>query len=291
MPLSNLSLFLMCVAIWSSTWIAITFQLENVHPAASVCYRFLLAALILFAFCRFRQLRLRYGAREHLALALQGTMMFSISYLCVYHAETLVVSGLVAVGFSASPLLNMLGVRIAYGTPMSWRVTVGALLGIAGIVLIFQPESGVLTIDPRVARGALYTFLAVVTSAAGSVVAARNPKRGVPVWQAMAFAMLYGSVCSLAVLLTTGQPLGFDWSVRYVGSLLYLAVLGSVVAFAGYLTLLERIGAARAGYIGVMVPIVALLISYLFEGFAWRPQTWIGIGLSVAGNVVILRRV
>jgi len=290
MPLSNLSLFLMCVAIWSSTWIAITFQLGSVHPAASVCYRFSLAALILFGFCRLRRLPLRYGARQHRALALQGIMMFSLSYLCVYQAETLVVSGLVAVGFSASPLLNMLGVRIAYGTQMSWRVVVGALLGIAGVVLIFLPGRSVLTIAPSMVHGALYTGLAVVTSAVGSVVAASNPKRGVAIWQAMAFAMLYGAVCSLLVVLVTSQPLEVDWSPRYLGSLLYLAVLGSVVAFAGYLSLLERIGAARAGYIGVMVPIVALLISYLFEGFAWRPQTWVGIGLSVAGNVVILRR-
>jgi drug/metabolite transporter (DMT)-like permease len=280
----------MCVAIWSSTWFAITFQLGNIHPAASVCYRFALAALILFGFCGLRRIPLRYGARQHGALALQGIMMFSLSYLCVYHAETLVVSGLVAVGFSASPLLNMLGVRIAYGTPMSWRVVAGASLGIAGIVLIFLPESGALAIDPRVARGALYTVLAVVTSAAGSIVAARNPKRGVPIWQSMAFAMFYGAICSLLVVLITGQPLRVDWSPRYLASLLYLAVLGSVVAFAGYLSLLERIGAARAGYIGVMVPIVALLISYLFEGFVWRPQTWVGIALSVAGNVVILRR-
>ena len=288
--LSNLTLFLICAAIWGSTWIAITFQLGNVQPAASVFYRFLLAALILFAFCRSRRLSLRFGPRQHLALTLQGMLMFSLSYLCVYSAETLVVSGLVAMGFSASPLLNMLGVRIAYGTPMSGRVAFGALLGIAGIVLVFWPELGPLTADSRLVRGTLYTVLAVVTSAAGSVIAARNPKRGVPVWQAMAFAMLYGSVCSLLVALGSGHGLGFDWSPRYVASLLYLAIPGSVIAFAGYLTLLERIGAARAGYIGVMVPIVALLISYWFEGFAWRPATWIGIGLSVAGNVVILRR-
>lgn len=290
MPVSNLSLFLMCVAIWSSTWIAITFQLGNVSAIASVFYRFLLAALILFGYCRLRRLPLRFGAPQHLALALQGTMMFSLSYLCVYYAEAMVVSGLVAVGFSASPLLNMLGVRIAYGTPMSWRVVIGALLGIAGIALIFIPEMGGLTIEPRIALGAIYTALAVVTSAVGSVVAVRNPQRGVPIWQAMAFAMLYGAACSLVITLATGQTIGFDWSPSYVGSLLYLAILGSVVAFAGYLTLLERIGAARAGYIGVMVPIVALLISYLFEGFAWRPQTWVGVGLSVMGNVVILRR-
>jgi drug/metabolite transporter (DMT)-like permease len=290
MALPNLSLFLICVAIWGSTWIAITFQLGSIQPAASVFYRFLLAALILLAWCRMRRLQLRFGLRQHLALALQGALMFSLSYLCVYHAETLVASGLVAMGFSASPLLNMLGVRIAYGTPTSWRVALGALLGIAGIALVFGPELGPLSGDSRLVRGALYTALAVVTSAAGSVIASRNTARGVPVLQAMAFAMLYGSACSLIAAAASGEGLRFDWSSRYVASLLYLAIPGSVVAFAGYLTLLALIGAARAGYIGVMVPIVALLISYLFEGFAWHPTTWIGIALSVAGNVVILRR-
>jgi len=288
--LSNLSLFIVCVAIWGSTWIAITYQLGSVEPAASIFYRFLLAALILLAFCRARRLRLRLRLRQHLPLMLQGVLMFSLSYLGVYYAETLVVSGLVAMGFSASPLLNMLGVRVSYGTPMSWRVGFGALLGIAGIVLVFWPELGPLAADSQLLRGALYTAAAVVTSAAGSVIATRNHARGVPVWQAMAFAMLYGSACSLAAALATGHSLGFDWSPGYVASLLYLAIPGSVIAFAGYLTLLERIGAARAGYIGVMAPIVALLISYLFEGFAWRPTTWLGIALSVAGNVVILRR-
>jgi drug/metabolite transporter (DMT)-like permease len=288
--LSNLTLFLICVAIWGSTWIAITFQLGNLEPAVSVSYRFMLAALILFAFCRWRRLNLSFGLRQHLALALQGVLMFSLSYLCVYYAETLMVSGLVAVGFSASPLLNMLGVRIAYGTQMSRRVAFGSLLGVAGIVLVFWPELGPLNANSQLPRGAFYTVLAVVTSAGGSVVATHNPRRGVPVWQAMAFAMLYGALCSLFVALGSGHGLGFDWSPPYVASLLYLAMLGSVIAFAGYLTLLERIGAARAGYIGVMVPIVALLISYLFEGFTWRAATWIGIGLSVAGNVVILHR-
>jgi drug/metabolite transporter (DMT)-like permease len=290
MALSNLSLFLMCAAIWGSTWIAITFQLGNVHPAASVFYRFLLAALILFAFCRTRGRNLRFGPRQHGALALQGVLMFSLSYLGVYYAETMVVSGLVAMGFSASPLLNMLGVRIAYDTPMSWRVALGALLGIAGIAVVFGPELGPLAADSTLVRGALLTAFAVITSAAGSVIASRNAARGVAVWQAMAYAMLYGSLCSLLVALLSGQSLGFDWSSRYLASLLYLAIFGSVMAFAGYLTLLERIGAARAGYIGVMVPIVALLISYWFEGFAWRATTWIGIALSIAGNVVILRR-
>jgi len=287
---SNLALFLICISIWGSTWIAITFQLGRIDPAVSVSYRFLLAAAILFAYCRWRGLSVRLGLRNHLFLAAQGTMMFSLSYICVYYAETLVVSGLVAVGFSAMPLLNMLGVRIAIGTPITLRVALGGLLGIAGIALVFSPELGSIAADAKVVRGAVFTALAVVTAAAGSVVAARNAHQHVPVWQGMAFAMLYGAVFSLLFAIASSRPLEFDWSLRYLGSLLYLAVFGSIIAFGGYLTLLGRIGAARAGYIGVMVPIVALVISAAFEGFGWRVQTWLGIALSIAGNVVILRR-
>jgi len=289
-PLTHLYLFAMCVGIWGSTWIAITYQLGSVAPEASVFYRFLLAAGILFAFCRWKGLSLRFGWRQHLALAAQGTLMFSLSYMFVYHAEALVVSGLVAVGFSASPLLNMLGVRLAFGTPVSRRVAAGALLGIAGIVLVFWPELGTLSADTAAVRGSLYTALGVLASAPGGVIASRNSSRGMPVWQALAMGMLYGAACSLLITLAAGKPLGFEWSVSYVASLVYLSLFGSVVAFAGYLTLLERIGAARAAYIGVMVPIVALVISALFESYAWRAQTWLGIALSMAGNVVILRR-
>jgi drug/metabolite transporter (DMT)-like permease len=103
---TNLHLFVACVAIWGSTWIAITFQLGKVAPDASVSYRFLLASLMLFAYCIARRLPLRYTWREHAWIALQGVLMFSVSYIFVYYAEEHIVSGLVAVGYSASPLLG-----------------------------------------------------------------------------------------------------------------------------------------------------------------------------------------
>jgi len=288
--LSNLSLFISCIAIWGSTWLAITFQLGSVAPEASVFYRFLLASLLLFAFSRVRGMNLAYSRRQHLALAVQGLLMFSVGYVLVYYAEGYVVSGLVAVGYSASPLLNMLGVRLCFGTPMSLRVTIGALLGIAGITIVFWPEFGKMSSDGNVALGALYTALAVIISAAGSVIASRNQKLGLPVWQTMAWGMLYGAMFSLSFTMLAGKKLGFELSVPYALSLLYLAVFGSIFAFAGFLTLIGRIGAARAGYIGVMVPIVALAISAFFEGYAWHAETWIGIAVSLAGNVIILRK-
>ncbi len=288
--MSTLQLFAACVAIWGSTWLAITFQLGRVAPEASVFYRFLLASLLLFAFCLARRLPLRFRPEQHAWIALQGVLMFGVSYICVYYAEEHVVSGLVAVGFSASPLLSMLGMRLFFGTPMTRAMTAGSILGIGGITLVFWPEFAHLQGDRRTAVGAAYTMAAVVLSTLGSVAAHRNHETHMPLWQNMAWGMLYGAISSLGVTLATGKSLAFEPSAPYVLSLLYLAVLGSIVAFAGYLTLIKRIGVARAGYIGVMVPIVALVISAAFEGFRWHALTWVGIAISVAGNVIVLRR-
>jgi len=274
--LTNLQLFAGCVAIWGSTWLAITFQLGHVAPEASVGYRFLLAAALLFAYCRARGLPLRYRAREH-------------AWIALYYAEANVVSGLVAVGYSASPLLSLLGMRAFFGAPMTRGVLVGSILGIAGITLVFWPEFAHLRGDRRTALGALDTAIAVIVSTLGSMAAHRNQEARLPLWQGMAWGMLYGGLFSIAVAAAAGERLGFEPTFAYVASLFYLAVLGSIVAFAGYLTLLRRIGAARAGYIGVMVPIVALIVSALFEGFRWHALTLVGIAVSVAGNVVVLR--
>jgi drug/metabolite transporter (DMT)-like permease len=245
---------------------------------------------MMFAYCRVRDLSLRFTRSEHLWIALQGVLMFSVSYVAVYYAEEHVVSGLVAVGYSASPLLNMVGMRLFFGAAMTARVALGAALGIVGITLVFWPEFSHLNTDRHVALGAFFTAAAVILSALSNMAAHRNHGAGIPVWQSMAWGMLYGACFTLALTLALGKPLAFEATPAYVLSLLYLAVFGSVLAFGGFLTLMGRIGAARAGYIGVMVPIVALAISSVFEGYRWEWLALAGVAVSVAGNVIILRR-
>ena len=106
----------------------------------------------------------------------------------------------------------------------------------------------------------------------------------------MAWSMGYGGLASLVAAIALGEPLTFDGSPAYVLSLLYLTVFGSILAFAGFLDLLGRVGPSRASYVGVMVPIVALLISSIFEGFTWQALTFVGVAISVAGNVLVLRK-
>ena len=256
----------------------------------SVAYRFLLASLLLFAWCALRRLPLRFTARQHAWLALFGVGSFGVGYVFVYYAEQYVVSGLVAVGYSAAPLLGMLGMRAAFGTPMTRRVALASILGIGGIVVIFYPELAMLQGGTDTAKGAAFTMISVLISTVGSLTAYRNSREGIPLWQGMAWGMLYGALSAFLMGVLAGKAPTFEATPAYILSLVYLSVLGSVIAFASYLTLLKRVGAARSGYIGVMVPVVALFISATLEGFRFHALTWAGIAISVAGNVLMLRQ-
>lgn len=219
-----------------------------------------------------------------------GLLTFSVGYVFVYRAEAHLASGLVAVGYSASPLLGMLGMRLFFGTPMTGRLWLASALGIAGVVLVFLPEILRLGESSAALQGIAFTAAAVLTSALGGMVAQRNQHARLPVWQSMAWGMLYGSAFCLALAILSGKRFAFEATAPYILSLLYLTVLGSILAFAAWLLLLQRIGVARAGYIGVMVPILALFISAVLEGFRFHALTWAGIAASVVGNVLVLRK-
>lgn len=290
MPTSTVKLFAICVLIWGSTWLAITYQLGHVAPEMSVGYRFILAAAVLFAYCQWRGLQLSYTLKQHADFFLLGAAMFCISYILVYYAETFIVSGMVAVGYSASPMINMFGSRLFFGTKMTMRVAIAALFGVAGIVCVFWHEFSNLAASRNAELGAILTVLSVVASSAGSMAATRNQKFGYNTWSSMAWSMLYGGALAIVIGLLRGKSLTIDVTSGYLLSLIYLAVLGSIITFGCYLTLIGRIGAAQAGYIGVMVPIVALTVSFFFEKFAWGWLTTTGVALSVMGNVIMLRR-
>lgn len=283
-------LFAICVAIWGSTWLAITFQFGHVALEMSVGYRFLLASFILFAYCYLRKISLHFNRRAHADFALLGAALFCVSYILVYYSETYIISGMVAVGYSLSPLFNLVLARWFFGTPMTARVIWGAVLGAVGIICVYWPEFGKISQSRNAELGAILTMLSVTASALGSMAAMRNQKLGYPLWSSMAWGMFYGGAQSVLIGLLMGKSLAFDPSLGYLASLVYLSVLGSIVTFACYITLIGRIGPGPAGYIGVMTPIIALTLSLFFENFSWGWLTTVGVALSAAGNVVILRK-
>lgn len=289
-PMTAAPLFAACVLIWGTTWYAITLQLAATTPAVGVALRFSLASALIFAWCLARGHRLRLPRAAHAWLALMGLLNFFVSYLFVYYAEQRIVSGLVAVGYSAMPLVNMALTRAFFGTPLSRRVGLGGLLGVAGIALLFWPEFGRFTASGPMLAGAALTALAVVTSALANMVVARNQSAGIDGWAALAYAMAYGALGTWAYVALAGDPLRIAWSGPFVAALLYLAAFGSALAFGAYFALLRQVGPARAAYVGVMSTIVALLVSALLEGYDWTAATFAGIALAAAGNVLALRR-
>jgi drug/metabolite transporter (DMT)-like permease len=289
--LPSWQLFAIAVAIWSTTWHAILYQLAHTTPEQGVTYRFTLAGLLVLALAAWRGERVRCTAREHRLLAFQGAFLYALAYLAVYHAERHVTTGLVAVGYSASPLLGGLGARLLWGAPLTPRFVIGGFVCMAGVTLIFWPEfARVATGDGATLLGVAFTVGAVLFSAVGSLAASRNATHGLPFWPAIGWGMLYGGALSALVVAAGGQGFVVPSTASWWASLVYLSVAGSAIAFACFLTLQLRVGVGPASTIGVMTPVLALVISALFEGFRPVALTWIGAALAVAGNVMILRR-
>jgi drug/metabolite transporter (DMT)-like permease len=285
-------LFATAVAIWSTTWYAILYQLAYTPPELGVALRFALAGLLALAFARWRGDAVRCTVREHARLALQGSFMYALSYLCIYHAERHVPSGLVAVGFSVSPLVAGIGARLLWQTALGARFVVGGVLCVVGVALIFAPELAHVATGPAAATGALYIVGAVLLSAVGCLMASRNNVHRLAFWPALGWGMFYGALVAAGVMFAGNHavmppsPLAApSWWL----SLAYLAMAGSVVAFACFLELQQRVGPGAASTVGVMTPMAALALSAAFEGFVPVAPTWLGVALAVAGNVLILR--
>ena len=286
----NASLYLITVFIWGSTWLAIKYQLGVVSPELSVAYRFGLAAVILIIFSLVRRLPLRFNIKSHGFFALQGLLLFSLNYILVYLAEGYLTSGLVAIIFSLIIVFNVLFGTIFLGNPIRKQVMVGAVLGLAGLALVFWPELSVLSISSQKIVGMILALIATVSASLGNVVSARNQKHDLPVVQTNAYGMLYGALFMLVLAVIRGAQLEFDTSPSYILSLFYLAIFGSVIAFGSYLKLLGRIGLDRAAYVTVLFPVIALVLSTIFEDLVWGLPQLVGVVLILLGNAVVLTK-
>ena len=278
------------VAIWGSTWIGIKMQLGVVEPMVSVGYRFALAALLLFCWCLFQRLPMRFSMKDHTLIAMQGTFLFAVNYLLFYLAEQNITSGLAAVLFSTILLMNIINQRIFLGTPVSLQVLAGGVLGLTGIVMVFEPEIDAVSLQDDSVQGILLCLAATACASLGNILSAANQRRRLPVVQSNGYGMAYGAVLMLGLALFSGKEFSIDPSLPYLASLGYLALFGSVIAFGCYLTLVGTIGPDRAAYATLLFPIVALIISTIWEGYQWSGPALAGVALILVGNLLMLKR-
>jgi drug/metabolite transporter (DMT)-like permease len=274
--------------IWGSTFFAITLQLGEVAPAVSVVYRFALASAVLFAWCAVRGDRLLLPWRVQRWMMLQGAATFAASYICTYTSEQYLVSGLVAVLFALMVFWNPLLNRIAFGAALGWRTWAAGIVAICGITLLFlhsigdawqQIRSGG---DGHFLLGLMLALTATLASSVGNVVVVKVRQQSDNVLLTMAWSMLWGTLLVALWVIVSGQHFSLPTTATYWGGLLWLSLLGSVIAFAAYFTLIHRIGSDKAVYIGVVTPVISVLLSIQLEHYRPGAMEWLGMILCLS---------
>lgn len=286
----NLVLFISTLICWSPTWYLIKFQFGVVDPLISIFYRFFIASIIVFIFLILSQKKMSFNLHQHLSFLLLGVTLFSLNYIFFYLANTYLISGIVTIAFSTILIMNILGERIYFKIKSSKQTLFAAGFGIVGILIIFGNELLNFKLEDKTHIGIILSFIATFWASTGNLVHQKNSKDKIPFIQSIAYGMLYGSIFTLIVAKFRGAEIIFDNSISYILSFLYLSIIGSVVAFYLYLKLLDNIGSARAGYIGVIMPIIALIISTIFEGLQWSNNLIIGLPVLIFGCVLILNQ-
>lgn len=288
--MSNGFLYFLTVVIWGSTWIAINYQLGDVAVEASVVYRFALAAAILFAFAYIKKIPLSFSPKQHVLFACFGFCLFGLNYVLLYNAQQHINSALTCIGFSTLMLMNIMNTRIFYKTHITRQVCFGGGFGLFGIVTLFWPQLTDVELGAATLLGLSLCVIGTFSASMGTMISIRNQKKSIPVVSANAWGMLYGAILMAVIALVQGKSFTFSYTAEYIGSLLYLSLFGSVIAFGCYLSLMTRIGAHKTSYANIIFPGVAVIISTFFEGFIWTEYTVIGLAFMVIGNMIILSR-
>ena len=286
----NLVLYLLTIAIWGSTWILAKFQVDSTSALQSVFYRYVIAALLLQGLISILRSRNRHSWRTHGLFFLLGSFLFCWNYVLFYTATDMgLTTGLIAVIFSLIITMNMLNNALLFRELPERSTLIGAVVGLIGISMVFAED--IATIGGQGLYVAiLLCIIATYLASMGNMMSKILQRQGVSVTGSNGWGMTYGALILLVIVLIFDRPLVLPVTLPFLSSLVFLSIIGSIVAFWSYLTLLGRVGADKAAYAMIVFPIWALMLSWLFEGFLWTPVKLFGVGVILVGNLFIIRR-
>lgn len=282
--------FILITLIWGSTWIVIKDQLGAVPPPWSVTYRFIIAAMAMFAYARFIGAPLRIGRQGHLLALMFGIPQFVLNFNFVYAAESHITSGLVAMVFAMLMVPNSLLAWLFLKDKVTKGFVAGSAIALVGVSLLFMQEMRSSGADPReVLIGIGLTVLGVISASIANIMQATQRLRERPIASMLAWGMTYGVAANaLVALLAYGSPV-IETRPAYWLGLVYLGLFASAIAFTFYFGIIRAIGPGKAAYSSVIVPIIAMALSTVFEGYAWSPLAFAGGVLAMAGMIVALK--
>lgn len=286
----NALLYGLVVVIWGTTWIAIFLQQGPVAAPVSIFWRFAVASaammLVLLALGRLRKL----AVRDHLFCMVQGCCVFCFNFWCFYTAAKFINTGLESVIFSMAVLYNAINSFIFFGQRPPARFWAAAILGLLGIITLFWDDLLASGWSHELLLGIGLSALGTYGFSLGNMISLRHQRNGLETMTTNAWAMTYGTLVMGTIALVRGDSFVPEWTMSYIGALLYLAIFGSVFAFGAYFTLVGRIGAGKAAYSTLLFPLVALSISTVYEGYVWHMNAVAGLLLILTGNLVMFTR-
>jgi drug/metabolite transporter (DMT)-like permease len=282
--------FLIVVLIWGTTWIVIKYQLGTVNPSWSISYRFLVGAAALYGWCALRGLPLSVPRSSLPFLAILGLFQFVMNFNFVYRSELYIPSGIPAVAFALLMVPNAILAGLFLGRAVSRRLMLGSVLGITGVFMLFAQQLDLAGDRAATLTGLALVVAGVLSASVANVMQASPQALRHPPLAGLAAAMLIGAAINAVTAWVVAGPPQWDPRPEYLAGLLYLGVFASAVAFALYFDLLRVMGPAEAAWTGVPIPILAMAISTVMEGYRWTPLAAAGAMLALAGLVVALRQ-
>ncbi len=281
--------FIIFTLIWGSTWLVIRGQIGTVAPQWSVTYRFVLAAVAMAMVARWKGQSLRPNPSLLIAAAILGISQFCINFNCVYVAERFITSGIVATVFAILVVPNSLLGWALLGQRPSGRFAVGGVIAVAGIGLLFLHElQSSSATSGEVMTGLGLTLLGMLGASWANVFQARDAVKRHPLLALLAWAMAIGAAADALFALAIAGPPTIDTSPAYWVGLTYLALAATVLAFSLYLPVVRKIGPGRAAYSSVLVPVIAMGLSTVFENYQWSLLAAAGGLLALGGMLVAL---
>jgi drug/metabolite transporter (DMT)-like permease len=276
------ALYGLLVLIWSSTWVGIKIGLEDCPPLLGAGVRFSLAGLVLLALAAVQRRPLR---TDWLLAAVLALAPFAFAYGLVYWGEQYVPSGLAAVLFGILPLYTaVLGSVLLHDEPLRAPLLLGVLIGIGGLSLAFL-ESVELGSAEKAALGASALALAPLGAAVGSIAQKRRAAE-LDAVVLNGWAMLVGGLLLLPVS-ALGEDWGdFAWTAESVGSIAYLALFGSAIAFVTLTVLLRHISALAVGFLAMLLPFGALVFGAVLYDESITPRAVGGAALVATGLLI-----
>lgn len=281
--------FLLVALIWGSTWYVIRDQLAAAPPVWSVTYRFAIACAGMFLLAALGGRGFRMTLSGHVLAIAIGLTQFCLNFNLVYQAERYLTSGIVAVLFALLMLPNALLGALFLGQRITPRFLGGTLIALAGIALLLVHEAREAELAAKVGLGIALTAIGILSASTANVLQATETARKRPLLVLLAWAMLWGTLADALLAWALAGPPVFPQSPRYWAGVAYLGVVGSVVTFPLYFALIRELGPGRAAYNGVLVPVIAMGISTVLEGYRWSGLAAAGGILALTGMVVALR--